>query len=240
MKKILFCVAMVAMFFVSCNKNGVTPQNTDEQEDPATDFNGITIDGDFSDWEALTRSKCVYAINDPNSPWDAVDEIRVYADDDNIYYYILFNRDVIADYLAENDKLPCRLNLNTDGEFTSGYSYYFLQSYDFMIEGYLGDGNGGWGFYDGDLHQRIDGWQKLLEKKSGLTDGAGSGVEYEISLDRKEFNAAASKSPVPMPIKDVIQTSIRFYETVTNPDWAELSNMPNEDGGYGNLLEVKL
>jgi len=247
MKKIFAFAAMAALLLFSCGKDDENnPSKPDNGKDDNTPVSAsITIDGDFSDWEALGRKGCVYAICDPDARWDAVEEIRVCADKDYIFYYIRFNRDVIADYLAENDVLPCRINLNTDNEFESGYANYFLQAYDFIFEGELGDGNGGWGFYDADLNQRIDGvWVELSKKGAGLTDGAGSGVEYEISLDRAEFNAVASKSAIPMPIGDVVQTSLRFYETVTNPNWAELSNMPNgpddENEGYADLLELNL
>lgn len=250
MKKTMLLTAMTALLFVSCDKKDDTPEKNngkDNDPKPETEVKGITIDGDFSDWEALGRKGTVWSVNDPDSPWEAVDEIRVCADEENIYYYVLFNRDVIADYLAENDKLPCRINLNTDNEFSSGYSSYFLRAYDFIIEGELGDGNGGWSFYDCNMYQRLydasedkDKWVELVPKGSGLAEGAGSGVEYEIALSIEEFNAGARKSTDPKPIGDIIQTSMRFYETMTNPHWAELSNMPNESGSYGDLLDLEL
>lgn len=239
-----------AMILASCDKNDSTPskekEEEQEQEEPPVDTpTGITIDGDFSDWAALPKSAYVFALNDPDSEWEGVEQIRVCADEENIYYYVAFNRDVIADYLAENDLLPCRLNLNTDNEFTSGYSNYFLQAYDFIIEGELGDGSGSWGVYDGKLYQRIDGsWVMLADSHNGLTEGAGRGVEYEIALSREEFNTAARKSTIPMPIEEVIQTSMRFYETSTTGKWKDFSNMPNgpldENDGLGDLLELTL
>ena len=246
MKKVFLFAAMLAMALVSCtDDNGTNNGSTNNDKDkPSDSFAGITIDGNFSDWEELKRSNTVFALNDSDSAWDAVEEIRVWADDNNIYYYVLFDRDVIADYLAGKDTLPCRLNLNTDNEFESGYSNYFLQAYDFIIEGNLGDGLGDWGFFDGKLYQRIGSdWVMLMDEKNGLTIGAGGGVEYEIALDREMFNEGAAKSSVPMPLQNVIQTSMRFYETSTTGKWVELSNMPNssiDDGKYGDLLEVNI
>lgn len=231
--------AFVLMFsflvLFSCNKPGLDNKKDNNKGDGSE--SSIIIDGKFEDW--LTINPAV-AKNASNSIWDAVKELRVYAEGDYVYYYVRFNQEVIAEYLTQNDVLPARVNLNTDGEFESGYPNYFLQAYDFIIELSLGNGNGGWGdCMDSTLYQRIDGeWKELIGENSGLTLGAGSGYEYELCLDRTIFNNAAAKTTVPMPMGDVFQTSMRFYETTSTGKWEELSNIPNTDDGYGNLLEV--
>ncbi len=50
---------------------------------------------------------------------------------------------------------------------------------------------------------------------------------------KKYFYLAAS-----LLMGDTFQTSMRFYETTSTGKWEELSNIPNTDDGYGNLLEV--
>lgn len=204
----------------------------------------IEIDGDFSDWVATDKSLYAAAETDPDAPWDAVEEIRCCADPDYVYYYIRYNMDVINELMELKDQIPIRLNINTDGEFESGYLSYSLQGYDFIVEGDLGDMAGNWCSMIGNLYQRVNGkWEKLLEKSDQLVVGAGKGAEYEIILDRGIFSSAIYSSSQPnSSIGEVFQTGIRFYETtIQNPGhWEELSNMPNssEDSGYADLLEV--
>ena len=233
MKRIAFVLMAAMLLAVSCGKD------SKKEEDNLP----IKIDGVFADWEALAGSEDVYvAKNAMDSPWPAVKEMRVYAIKDKVFYYIRFDSIEMESYVgSENEEFPMRINLNTDGEFTTGYANYFTQAYDFMIEGALGNGEGGWKSFDGTLYQRVAGsWVDLLASGSGLVSGAGSGYQYEIVLDRKLFNEAAAKSDVPMPMGDTFQTSLRFYETSSTGKWVELSNLPNSsDGsGYGPLLEV--
>ena len=199
----------------------------------------ITIDGDFADWAELDPTAVVGAVCDDYAPWEGVSEIRVYAADDHVYYYIRFDKESLDDAfeLVPND-MHIRLCINTDGEFESGYASYFLQAYDFIVEGSIAT-EGAFIDFDGTLHQRFGSWTPLLEPGYNLVAGKGAGVEYEIVLDRSIFNQAAALSSDPKPMGDVFQTGIRFYFN----GWQEFSNMPNadidDDGtGWGDLLEV--
>ena len=205
---------------------------------PVPDAN-IVIDGNFSDWAALADSRVVAVVkNNPKSPWKAVKEMRVLAKEDAVFYYVKFDNDEIQEQLKNGESLPIRICLNTDGEFSSGYQSYFLQGYDFIIEGAIADGKGNWATYDGTLYQRVGSWQNLLGSGHGLVFGKGAGNEYEIMLDRALFNSTV---PEAHKMVEPFHTGIRFYG---NGGWGELSNMPNssvEEGsgnGWGNLLEV--
>ena len=231
MKKYLALLAMAAsLLAVSCHKN-----NVDDEDDPTQEESkglGIKIDGSFDDWGALKPDVVVSAKNNPNSPWDAVNEIRCCADKDFVYYYIKFNREAVNDLMDVKDDMPIRLCIDTNNDFTTGYENYFLDPYDFIIEGGLAE-NGAWGTYDGTLHQRTSEgkWNEIL------VTGKGSGGEYEILLAREIFSNAV---PAEHKIGDVFYTGIRFY----GYDWGELSNMPNtsiEEGdgkGWGHLLKI--
>ena len=202
----------------------------------------ISIDGSFDDWAALSTSTFVSAKNNSNSPWTAVNEVRCYADANYVYYYIEFNNNVLKEELENGSTLPLRLCLNTDGEFTSGFSNYFLESYDFIIEGYMADGTGSWATYDGELHQRVTRWVSLLKPGSNLVYGKGSGNKYEIMLNRELFNSVVSND---QKMGDIFYTGLRFYGMCGgNSYWGELSNMPNssikeeQGNGWGHLLRV--
>ena len=237
MKKYLALLAMAAsLLAVSCHKN-----NVDDEDDPTQEESkglGIKIDGSFDDWGALKPDVVVSAKDNPNSPWDAVNEIRCCADKDFVYYYIKFNREAVNDLMDVKDDMPIRLCIDTNNDFTTGYENYFLDPYDFIIEGGLAE-NGAWGTYDGTLHQRTSEgkWNEILKPGSNLVTGKGSGGEYEILLAREIFSNAV---PAEHKIGDVFYTGIRFY----GYDWGELSNMPNtsiEEGdgkGWGHLLKI--
>ncbi|MBO4585216.1 MAG: hypothetical protein J5675_01290 [Bacteroidales bacterium] len=200
----------------------------------------ITIDGDFADWAQLDAAMYKKATNDPDSPWEGVLEIRCYADPETVYYYIKFDSESLEDAfsLTPND-MHIRLCINTDGEFESGYANYFLDAYDFIIEGTIADG-GAFVDFDGEFHQRIGSWVSLLAPENGLVCGKGAGVEYEIALDRATFNEAANTSTVPMPMGNTFETGIRFYYN----GWEEFSNMPNSSieeeagNGWGYLMRI--
>lgn len=254
MKRFSFVLVAAAMLFtISCekNENGKGNGNGKDPKDPAdvTEIN-IEIDGDFADWLALPATAYAKAETDPDAPWTAVDEIRVCADPDYVYYYIRFNNDE-GEILRENDEMPIRLCINTDGEFTTGYANYFQEAYDFIVEGNLSDGAGKWTEYKGTMHQRLtSGWKELLKPESGVVTGAGKDLEYEICLDRGIFSSGVQLETGPeknMAIGDVFHTGIRFYtlqwnEAKAKYEWEELSNMPNDsedDHYWGPLLEVK-
>ena len=207
---------------------------------PTPTAKGITIDGDFADWSELEEGTFAKAVCDPNAPWESVQEIRCYAADDMVYYYIKFDEESLAEVADWSTKeAHLRLCINTDGEYESGYANYFLEAYDFIVEGcFIADG--AFTEFDGTLHQRIGSWNALMEPGNELVYGVGNGSEYEISLSRSKFNEAANTSTVPMPMGDSFQTGIRFYCN----GWEEWSNMPNCDvdeeagNGWGYLLRV--
>ena len=81
MKKFLTILAMAAsLFAVSCVKDN--DDDGDDQQQEETKGLDIKIDGNFDDWAALKPDVVVSAKNNPNSPWDAVNEIRCCADKD--------------------------------------------------------------------------------------------------------------------------------------------------------------
>lgn len=208
---------------------------------PGPSTSSIEIDADFSDWSKLETGTFTKSVSDPDAPWEGVKEIRCYADAQTVFYYIKFDEESLADAMAaERPDMHLRLCINTDGEYTSGYTSYFLEGYDFIIEGSFVEG-GAFVDFDGTLHQRINGgWTSLLEPENGLVTGKGAGTEYEIALDRATFNEAANGSSVPMPMGDDFQTGIRFYSN----GWDEFSNVPNSSvdeemgNGWGYLMRI--
>lgn len=255
MKKVFTLMAIFAtmVFTLSCKQDNPSKpddQKDDSQEEPQdppqeepVNTVNIVIDGNFEDWANVDESVgAAVAKNNANSPWEGVKEIRCYATPDFVYYYIKFDQASLKEALeeVETPEIHIRLNINTDGEFTSGYTSYSLDGYDFIIEGSLAE-EGAFVEYAGTLHQRIDGWKELCPSSGGVVTGKGAGSEYEIMLFREVFNNAVAGSPSPnSPMGDVFHTGIRFYWN----GWDEFSNMPNasvdegEGNGYAHLMEV--
>lgn len=152
MKKVLSFLAIAAVVsLVACQKsNPKKPSKEQDQKEQEQEKEQepeyvvpITIDGDFADWAKLDASKVASAKCDPNALYTAVKEIRCYSDELYVFYYIEFDETQLKDLMAatndpadpEHNALPIRLDINTDGEFESGYNKYFIEMYDFIIEG---------------------------------------------------------------------------------------------------------
>ena len=238
-------VAAVEEKFTAAEKTiRVTVTAPAPPEPPTPTGDAITVDGEFEDWSALETGTYTKAVSDPDAPWEGVKEIRCYATAEKVYYYIQFDEESLAEaFEMDPNDMHLRLCINTDGEFESGYPSYFLEAYDFIIEGTFADG-GAFVDFDGEFHQRFDltdnKWHSLLAPENGLVTGKGAGIEYEIALDRATFNEAANASEFPKPMGDEFQTGIRFYYN----GWAEFSNMPNSSveeeagNGYGYLMRI--
>ena len=232
MKKLFFFVTLVSsVLFFGCNK----PSSGEEDTAVTT----ITIDGKFSDWDNFDQSKIATARHNNNSGWDGtIRRFRVYANPQYVFYLIEFDERSLQNLLKDGGSLPTRINLNTDGEFTSGYNKYFLDSYDFMFEGDLAVADTGFTDFDVQLFQRIGGiWEKL---GTGVLNAVGEGNKVEISLDIAKFNELAALSSDPMPMKNSFQTGMTFYDA----DWSPVGVLPNaetsetDDYGLEHLLTV--
>ena len=257
MKKVFVLMAMAALVLVSCEKDNKGGKNHNNGGDDEEYVAPIKIDGDVADWAKLDATKVAVAKN-LHTEWTAVKEIRCYADEFYAFYYIEFDAAQAKELVAsangqkensegqmEDIELPIRVNLNTDGEFASGYLNYSLDGYDFILEGGIAKG-GQWQTFNPNMYQRIDGWVNLsTSEEGGICEGAGKDNHYELAISLSAFNAKASGSTVPMPIGKTFQTGIRFYTA----DWGELSNMPNtapnpdsevkgEQKGWGHLMNV--
>ena len=209
---------------------------------------GITIDGQFDDWTGLEEGTFTKFVCDPDAPWEGVEEIRCYATSETVYYYAKFDEESLQDCKEASDpSMHLRVNFNVDGEYTSGYTSYFLEAYDLMIECEIMNEGKLVDLIPGEFCQRINGgWVTISSGDVNLITGKGTGVEYELAVSRALFDQGIKDcGDIPAENKyymgDEFQTSMRFYWN----GWDEFSNMPNssleeeEGNGYGYLMRIK-
>ena len=244
--KITLKVAAVDKKFTAAEKTINVTVNAVEV--PPTPVAGITIDGEFADWTELEDGTFTKFVNNPDSPWEGVEEIRCYATTETVYYYIKFDEESLNDCKeAAEPSMHLRVNFNVDGEYTSGYTNYFLEAYDLMIECEIMNSGNLVDLIPGEFCQRINGgWVTISAGDDNLITGKGAGVEYELSVSRAAFDQGIKDcGDIPAESKyymgDEFQTSLRFYWN----GWDEFSNMPNcsleeeQGNGWGFLMRIK-
>ena len=262
MKKILSFLGIIAMIMTfSCQKNGTdqpagntTGDNSGEGGGGGTTYtNEIVIDGQFEDWANVDPSLIVTCKTNSEAKWEGVTQMKIFATKDAVFYYAEYDSDILDSYKATNSLFPGRVNINTDGEFESGYEKYWKQKYDFMFEGNFDDGNGGWGTFDIALYQRIldtatNKWAWVNLGKGALS-GAGTDNIIELKVDRAKFNELTNAGTDPKPFVSTFQTGMTFYYTVHDEatgknTWETMSVLPNaaisasDAEGKANLVEI--
>lgn len=149
--------------------------------------NLITIDGDFSDWDALEPALMSVATCAPDPNWTALRTLKVYADEIFIHVYFEFAGDEIVD----RESVPVHIYINEDNNTEDCGDYLWLGQggQDYILEGFVFNSGDfcsydpGFFAYDGtDLTIVTWTWQEILPYDSGIATGAGSGNKYEISI----------------------------------------------------------
>ena len=207
MKKIMTLAAMFAavmVSFSSCekeNNNGNGGNDVCEEcgEDPCVceDYvAAITIDGDFSDWDAV---QAAVAYCDPDAKYTALTTLKAYADPYFVYVYVEFDEDQITDRAWT----PFHIYFNSDGsDLTGGFGDQWSDAnVDCMLETAIfgsdayttwdaalfkwwGEvGGTGWNWTDPEIEATSEnGWGALLPEGSGISKAAGNGNAFEISI----------------------------------------------------------
>lgn len=110
-------------------------------------WNGIKIDGDFSDWSKLSSDRLAEASKSENSVYDALYNIKFCTDRNYIYFYLEFDADVneTGDTEGEYHTVSAvDIFMNTDNDSTTGnnaLSHWSNAAADYLVEGIFGDMN---------------------------------------------------------------------------------------------------
>ena len=202
----MFAAVMVS--FSSCTEkpgpdNGPVDETCPEcgellDDCTCNDFvSAIQIDGDFSDWAAVTP---VSATCNPEAKYTALETVKVYTDEMYIHVYFEFSEDELTDLSSVPFHVYINQDNNTEG---CGDDQWLGQGgQDFLFEGWVfsegafctydpgifmydetvlkDDGSGPVG--DGDLATIEWAWASVLGDGSGIATGAGAGNKYELSI----------------------------------------------------------
>ena len=186
-----------------------------QPEEPLGDLDAsLTIDGDFSDWEALPAGSFVQSSVDENAVYKDLYNIKFVGDNQYVAFYM--------EYSGETDAL--QIFMNTDNNPSTGWNSYIWESAgaDCEIEGWIGDGES---FSDATLYpfegEDQDGWNFSW-------DGMVEGIVYAsdaVALPNGHYaiEGAIKRNLVPnnpQSLKVGVLASIEWLETGVLPEVA--------------------
>ena len=199
------------------------------------DVNTIVIDGDFSDWDALSAAKVYVATNSVDSRYGALKVMKVNALSDVINAYIELDEDLITD----RSKAKLTIYLNTDNDTSSNHEHFLGQTaVDYMCEGTLNltSYNGTLYAYTGAVEDKWGwNWTSAVSSSKKIFSGSGTSSKYEISIDRAKLAENG------VDINDTFGLGFLLVDGATNGAIGVLPNgsIDDENGGKATLLEVK-
>ena len=147
----------------------------------------ISIDGDFSDWDALDPSQVSVATCAPDARWTALKTLKACANDYAVYIYFEF----VEEEIPDRAWTPVHIFIDADNSpKTGGYDYLYAEACsDWALEGaiFLDDA---FCSYDSGLYPWAgapggNGWYWGDSLYSGFTSGAGNGAKYEIMINKE-------------------------------------------------------
>lgn len=180
------------ILFDFCNKQ-VSAEWLEEL--PPVAPSAITIDGDFSDWDALDPSlvSVAYCVDGQDSPRPDLKLMKTYSDQDNVYVYLEYD-------LSRYDTIEfadLMIMLNGDNSiYTGGYRGFWDQGdypcIDVLAEGFVCE-NDNWYYeftpysyyWSGDTN--ADGWSWEESSNRGFVYGIGNSSRIEIALRRDMY-----------------------------------------------------
>lgn len=195
------------------------------------DVNTITIDGDFSDWDALAATKVYVAKSSEDSRYLGLKTLKINATSTNINGYLEVNDDIIVPDVS----VYMNIYLNVDNSISAGNDTWKGQAgIDYMTEGYLMKSNA-FVSYDPTVYKYTgaeNNWswsvESILSKGKGITMGSGSGNRYEFTIDK------AKLSEHQIEIDDTFSLGV-----IISQNWNTIGALPSgENGESAPLLEV--
>lgn len=196
------------------------------------DTNYITIDGDFSDWDALPAAKVYVAKRNEDARYQALKTLKLNATSTNINGYI----EIDSDLILADVSVYMNLYLNIDNSASTANDTWKGQAgVDYMTEGYLMKNNA-FVSYDPTVHQYGGtedkwswSWVEVLSKGKGISNGAGNNWRYEFTIDKDKL---AEEHQI--NINNTFSIGVMISQ-----NWATIGALPcDENGEKAPMMEV--
>lgn len=255
MKKFLLIsltALLAAGLACSCNKDDGGQTGKTATDKTVDEVAPITIDGDFADWAALKAGSFSEAeVPEDEEAYPYLIKMKSIADHTNVYFYF--------EYLIAEDqtKAPFTLEMDTDGDPTTGFSDWQWKTgefgWDYSLETSAGFISGTsykmsslglkkCGGPDGADRWAAGSVANEVSKKGVTNKGVAENglVKFEILIPRKllkcekagtMYAATMVQSVLPAPTAD----------DPDNTDWVTVGLLPIDEGISQSLpLEIKL
>ena len=196
------------------------------------DVNTITIDGDFSDWDALPAAKVYVAKRTEDARYHALKTLKINATSTNINGYLEIDSDIIAPDVS----VYMNIYINADNSTSAGDDTWKGQAgIDYMTEGYLMRSNA-FVSYDPTVYEYTgteDEWSwsvsSILPNGNKISSGASSGTRYEFTIDKAKL---ADEHQI--VINETFSLGV-----IISQNWKTIGALPcGENGEAAPLLEV--
>jgi hypothetical protein len=226
-------IAFTAMaMMAACGEKG--PEDGGSNKDPDDEIPVITsaieIDGDFSDWDALSATEAptaTYTAHTESSTASQLKVVRAYVDENYISVY--------AEYVDTPDKIyTMHVHFDTDNSQDTGTTlddgaWYFDAGEEFLAEGQIRDMNvtdsDQYLSYDPGIHSWFEeeGYFGTVDLASGSGVGQGS-TPVKLTNGNMAIEVQLTKELFPSTIWG---SKMGIGVDIANLSWAEVGRVPN-------------
>ncbi|MBQ4285260.1 MAG: hypothetical protein II720_02240 [Bacteroidales bacterium] len=194
-----------------------------EPGEPSVEPEGISIDGDPSDWDALD-SEYVTSIVHADAEGIGLKSGKVFYDD-KVYVLLEVSDEALAKGVADG-KLRFHIFINSDYSFGGGYNSHWKElNINYATEGKMTSG-GAYCAYSSPLYAIAPGtsWTTSNSGYSPIFEAAGDGNYYELSMDYTDFPGG-------------LATTFGIGFDIADGGYATIDYLPN-DGEASHLAAV--
>jgi len=206
----------------------------------------IEIDGDFSDWDAISKDKLAVAVMTEDSKWENLYKMMWCTDADYMYFYVEFSAETYegldddGNPVMKNMVDPIDIYMDIDGDPTTGSNSYLWENSaaDVLIEGFWNDNFESAGVYVFPADAEQDAWAWVDAEVVGST----------TTCDRQILGNghAAIEGKIMMALLPIQVEGLNVGVFTSTSDWSESGVLPETkiDGDGVSipspLLAVKL
>lgn len=199
----------------------------DPESEPVAATLGITIDGDFSDWNAAPQSAVATAVMNGNSSYTSLYLMKWAMDANNIFFYLEFEAD--AEVVSKID-----MYLNIDNDPATGYNTWLWDksATDYMYEKSYSSYSSATPYVFSGADQTSWGWTN-----TGIAGTIAASSPVDLTNGHRAIEGKIIKENFPAEIASTIRVGVY----TTNTSWGTTGCLPQLYAtGASPMLEVNL